>query len=201
MTDPKRNSYILLSGKFFLLIFNLYFLFSTAIMAQNSNQSAFISPVIKFQSISNHASYISGARFGWVINDRFILGGGFYGSLNAIPTDIIDSQKGNKVLLNFNMGGLEFEYIFIRSEFIKTSFVFFGGSGGLHFSDQPNNSYSKNILVWEPELYSEIKIVRWFWCGLGAGYRIITYTNDPSDPYGININGLFGLLIIKFCTE
>ena len=201
MTDRKRNNYLNLGRKFFLLIFNSFLLFSTAIFAQDSRQGAFISPIIKFQSVLHQASYTGGARFGWVINDRYVLGGGFYSSLNSIPTDIIDSQKGNKVLLNFNMGGLEFEYIFIRNKFIKTSLVFFGGSGGLHFSDQPNNSYSKNILVWEPELHSEIKIKRWLRCGIGAGYRFITYTNDSSDPYGININGLFGLFSIKFCTE
>ena len=201
MTDCKRNNYPNLGRKFLLLIFNSFLLFSTAIFAQDSHQGAFISPIIKFQSISNHASYAGGARFGWIINDRFVLGGGFYGSLNSTPNYIIDSQKDNKVLLNFNMGGLELEYILIKSDFIQTSLVFFGGGGGLYFSDQPNNSYSKNILVWESELHSEIMIERWLRCGIGAGYRFITYTNDSSDPYGININGLFGLFTIKFCTQ
>lgn len=197
-------NYPIFNRKFFLLVFNLYFSFSllaTAIKAQDLHHSAFISPVIKFQSILDHTSYTGGARFGWVINDRFVIGGGFYSSLNSIPTDIVDSQNGKNVLLKFNMGGLEFEYIFIKSELIHTSLLFFGGGGGLYFSTQPNNSYSRNILVWEPEFYSEIKIEKWLRCGIGVGYRFITYTNDSSDPDGININGLFGLFIIKFYTE
>lgn len=193
--------------EYFSSIFKLYFLFSfftTIIAAQDSQHSAFISPVLKFQSVFDRVSYTGGVKFGWVINNRIVIGGGFYSSLNSLLTNFGNSSDNKNVLLSFNMGGLEMEYIFFNSEFNHTSFLFFSGGAGLYYSTPDNNQTnyaSESFLVWEPQLYSEINLRSWLRIGMGAGYRFISYTNYLTPKNGEELKGLFGLLVIKFTTK
>ena len=189
---PVRNFYL------------LFLVFSTTAIAQESRQDAFISPVFKFQSAFNHASYVGGVRFGWVINNKIVIGGGFYSSLSSLLAGTPNSTDNPEALLSFNMGGLEVEYIFFKNESNHTSFLFFSGGSGLYYTtpDKSRINYSsETFLVWEPQIYSEVNLQKWLRIGVGVGYRFVSYTNQPAIRNGEQLKGMFGLLEIKFCTN
>jgi hypothetical protein len=184
-----------------VVLFLSFVILSIPVVAQGTKNSAFISPVIKYQSILNHSSFCSGARFGWVINGRFVLGAGFYASLNSIPFTMINSQN---TILNFNMGGLEFEYLFIKSNLLKVSVSFFSGAGGLNISTigaSTTNLSNENYLVWEPQILNSMKLISWMDLSLGIGYRFITFTDGTSGKNATNLKGLFGAVSFKFIFE
>ena len=177
--------------------------FTTIISAQNKF-GAFGAPVIKYTSIYNQNALILGGRFGLVINESIVIGGGFYGNINGIHTDYIDTPSGQKVMLNMNYGGLEFEYILFPHSTIHGSIGILLAGGGLYFgvSDKsvPHNSYSKlDLLVYEPSVNIELNSLSWLHIDLNISYRIITSYNHA--VYGIDKNDLTGSsvgLIFKF---
>ena len=107
---------------FFILLFTGLLLVTTKSYSQQNDNSAFGAPVIKFTSLVGQSAVLVGGRFGWVINKSIVLGGGIYGLINTVNTNVTDPISGQNVMLGFNCGGLEFEYIFFHDEPIHASF-------------------------------------------------------------------------------
>lgn len=187
--------------KLFLIIFLFYFNFS--LLAQQNDNSAFGAPVIKFTSLDGQSAVLLGGRFGWVINKSIVLGGGIYGLVNSINTNVTDPISGQNVILGFNCGGLEFEYIFFSSAPFHGSIDMFFAGGGVTYSVEnkniPHTSYfSQNLLVWEPQINIEFKIVDWFHLAAGVSYRMITSYNGYFGFSSNDFKGVAGLLTFKF---
>ena len=189
--------------KFLVLLFTGLLLVTTKSFSQQNDNSAFGAPVIKFTSLVGQSAVLVGGRFGWVINKSIVLGGGIYGLINTVNTNVTDPISGQNVMLGFNCGGLEFEYIFFPDEPIHASFDMLFAGGGVTYSVEnkniPHTSYfSQNLLVWEPQINIEFKIVDWFHLDAGASYRIITSYNGYFGLSNNNLKGVTGLLTFKF---
>lgn len=178
------------------LFFLAWIIFSAKpIFAQVADGGAFGAPVIKFSSIGGQNAIITGGRFGWVIDSSIVLGGGFYSLTNKVKTGTIDQINGSDVLLGFNCGGLEFEYLFYSGSKVHFSIDMFFAGGGLTFSASDNNTkhanyFSQDLLLWEPQLNVEFDLADWLHLDTGISYRIISgYT----ESYGISLNDLKGI--------
>ncbi len=175
--------------------------FSINTYAQHSEYGAFIEPSIKFQSVINQTSFITGARFGFVIHERFSVGGGYYASLNSLSIAPINSQDAR---LHFNMGGLELESLLFDIKSFRVSVLFFAGAGALYKSSASNsdiNYETDNFLVWEPQLLSSTNLLNWFSINIGLGYRFISYTNPQTTSDAYRLKGLFGVVSLKIHTR
>ena len=171
--------------------------------AQQNDGGAFGAPVIKFSSMAGQSAILSGARFGWVINKNIVLGGGFYGLVNKVKTSIVDPLSGQDVLLGFNCGGLEFEYIFFPDSKIHASFDMFLAGAGATFSvpdkSVPHTSYySRDLLLWEPQVNLEFEAADWLHIDAGVSYRIITGYDITNGISRDDLKGMSALITLKF---
>jgi len=189
---------------FLLLFFGIVFI-SKSFYAQENSNGAFGAPVIKFSSIAGQNATLVGGRFGWVIDSNFVLGGGIYSLVNDVKTNNVDPVSGQDVLLGFNCGGVELEYIFFPGNYIHASVdMFFAGAGttyGVSNKNVPHTSYySQNLLLWEPQVNIEFNIVDWFHIDTGVSYRICAKpgTLEFSNDGGISLQNLSGLSVL--CT-
>ncbi len=189
--------------KFLPRIFFIFFLLSISsnISAQNK-YGAFGAPVIKYTSIANQNDLILGIKFGLVINESIVIGGGFYGTIDNI--NIKDEPGGQKVILNMNYGGLEMEYLLFPHSLIHGSIGILLAGGGLYFgaSDKsiPNGSYPKfDLLVYEPSVNVEFNALNWMHIDLNISYRIVTsYDYVIYDISKDDLAGASAGLIFKF---
>ncbi|MFZ0453480.1 MAG: hypothetical protein WAM24_06980 [Ignavibacteriaceae bacterium] len=188
----------------FRISFIILLLGFTSVLPAQNKFGAFGEASFKYTSLSNQNTLILGGRFGLVINESIVVGGGFYGNINGIHTGFIDKLSGQTVMLNMNYGGLELEYILLPHSPIHASVGILLAGGGLYFgvSDKsvPHNSYSKlDLLVYEPSVNIEFNSISWLHVDLNMSYRIITSYNHA--VYGISNDDLEGLsvgLIFKF---
>jgi hypothetical protein len=186
----------------FFFLFGIV-LCSEPLFPQQNDGGAFGAPVIKFTSIGGQNATLVGGRFGWVIDESIVLGGGFYGLTSKVKTNVIDPVSGQDVLLGFNCGGLELEYIFLSDSKIHASLDMFFAGGGLTYSVHDKsvahtNYYSQDLLLWEPQANIEFEITDWFHLDAGVSYRIIT---SYDIMYGISkddLKGISALLTFKF---
>jgi hypothetical protein len=179
----------------FRISFIIYLLNLTTILSGQTRFGTFGAPSVKYTSISNQNALILGGRFGLVINESIVIGGGFYGTISGINTRFTDEPSRQKVMLNMNYGGLEFEYILFPHSPIHGSIEILLAGGGLYFgvSDNsvPHKSYSKlDLLVYEPSVNIEFNSLNWLHINLNISYRIITSYNHAA--YGISKDDLTG---------
>jgi hypothetical protein len=176
---------------------------TSPIFAQENDGGAFGAPVIKFSSIAGQNAILAGGRFGWVIDSNIVLGGGIYALANGVKTNIVDPKSGQDVLLGFNYGGIELEYIFFPGNYIHASVgMLFAGAGTTYsVSDKsvPHSSYySQNFLLFEPAVNIEFNIIDWLHIDTGVSYRISVKpgTDQFYDTGGIGLNDLKGISVL-----
>ena len=171
--------------------------------AQNTDYSAFGAPVVKFTSLLNQNSIILGGRFGWMIDKSIVLGGGIYALSSNVKTRIIDPVSKQDALLGLTYGGLEFEYVLLADEPIHASIDMLFAGGGVTYQVPDKNVshtsyFSQNLLVWEPQVNLEFKVVDWLHLDAGLSYRMIS---SYDSYYGVSKNdlkGMNGVLTFKF---
>ena len=192
-----------ISIKLFLLFFFVsVVLFAKPIFSQQIDGGAFGAPVVKFSSIAGQNAILAGGRFGWVIDSSIVLGGGIYGLVSKVKAGV-DPVSGQNVLLGFNCGGIELEYIFFSESGIHASVdMFFAGAGttyGVLDKSVPHTSYfSQNLLLFEPQVNLEFNVVEWLHIDTGVSYRLSSKpgTEQFSDTGGISLNDLKGLSVL-----
>jgi hypothetical protein len=188
----------------FLLFFFAYVIFLVKpVFSQQLDGGVFGAPVIKFSSMAGQNAILAGGRFGWVIDSSIVLGGGIYAMESSVKTNIVDPVSGQDVLLNFNCGGVELEYIFFPGNYIHASAdMFIAGAGstyGVSNKSVPHSSYfSQNLLLFEPQLNIEFNIVKWFHFDTGVSYRICIPpgTDSFDDTGGISLHDLQGVSVL-----
>jgi hypothetical protein len=177
--------------------------FSKPVFPQQLDGGAFGAPVVKFSSMAGQNAILAGGRFGWVIDSSIVLGGGIYALESKVKTNIVDQVSGEDVLLNFNCGGVELEYIFFPGNYIHASAdMFFAGAGttyGVADKNVPHTSYfSQNLLLVEPQVNIEFNIIEWFHLDTGVSYRYCfpPGTDAFNDTGGISLHELQGLSVL-----
>ena len=171
--------------------------------SQGFESGAFGAPVFRYTSIAGQNALIAGGRFGWVINKSIVLGGGFYGLVSNVHTGYKDIPSGQNVILGFNFGGLELEYILFPESPIHGSVDMLFAGGGAYFSvpdiNIPHGNYfSQDMLVWEPSINLEFNILYWLHTDVSFSYRIITSYPANYDIRKEDLSGPSFGLVFKF---
>ena len=185
-------------NKFICILFIVCTL-STTISAQSLESVVFAAPVLKYTRLVNQPALIIGVKGSWIINKQLVLGAAYYALTSDVKSNYFDAQNNQDVLLNFNYGGLEFEYLLFNDPFFNLSLGMLTAGGGVEYyirNRSKNYSYT-NLLVWEPQINLEVKIFEWLHTDAGLSYRMISgiyelYNVTKNDMQGINI-----LLTIK----
>ncbi len=186
--------------KYFLSPIIFLFIFQNIVSAQNCENGAFAAPVFKYTRFNDNSGLIIGVKAGWIINKRIVLGAGYYVISNEVNSGFTDTHYNKNLLLDFNYGGLEFEYLlFNKSKFNITIDMLIGSGGlGFHLKDINKGYSNRNLLVWEPGLNFETEVYEWLHADAGISYRMISsyipvYDISNNDLQGINV-----LLTLKF---
>ncbi len=183
---------------FFILIINLFVL-SSLIPAQSCENGAFGAPVLKFTNIAGQTGLIAGGKAGWIINKRIVLGAGYYVLTNEVSSDYMVQPANQDLLIDFNYGGLEFEYLLLYESNYNLSLSMLLGSGGLNFYLKDNNTKfsNRNLLVWEPQISFEVKLNEWLHTDIGISYRMISSYTDVYNITREDLQGITGTLTVK----
>ena len=178
----------------FLFTILILIISTASFFAQGFESGAFVSPVFKYTRFINQEALVIGGKGGWIINKKFVLGAGYYVLTSDVKTSYHDAQNHQDVMMNFNYGGLEFEYLFLYDSKFNISLDMLLGGGGESFYIQNNskNYGTANLLKWEPQLSMEIELYTWLHADAGISYRMISsnyeiYNVSRNDLQGINV--------------
>jgi len=181
--------------KFFLI--SLTLLFAASISAQEidtgKNAFGFGSPVIKLTKISKEFGILIGARGGWVIDEKFIIGGGGYGLL--MSNDVEINPNDPKAKINFGYLGFEIEYAVVKNNLFSVSLITLVGGGALSFTeiktglDLQRKNLSDTFIIVEPGINVYLNVMKAISIGTGISYRFLS-EEKSGYPYKIDITGL-----------
>lgn len=143
-----------------------------------------------------------GGRGGWIINQRFVLGAGIYALTSNIQTPTTNGQSSQPATINFNYGGLEFEFLLLKQSKYNFSMAMLCAGGGVEFyynkGKTSSFSSSRDLLVWEPQLNFEVKLYKWLHADAGASYRIISSYTEGNNVTKDDLQGASFQLTFKF---
>lgn len=163
----------------FLLIVSC--LISSQVLADNGSilQDPFGGVSIKATQINDESAFIAGLRGGWIMNNSYGVGGGFYFSPNDIDASTEASTGDKSHETSFIYGGLEAEYIGKWNKRIHYTFHSLIGIGGLSYGDDGHYSLKNPDLP--PYYYSSLSFKN-----IGG---FSNSDNDDDDSFAID--GLF----------
>ncbi len=184
--------------KYFLILISLS-AFSNLVPAQSCSNGAFAAPVLKLTKIGDHTGIIAGGRAGWIINKKIVVGAGYYTLANEVSSDYRVLPENQDLMIGFNYGGLEFEYLVLFESKFNLSLSMFLGSGGITFylKDKSKSFSYGNLLVWEPQISFELKLNEWIHADAGISYRMISSYTEVYEVSWNDLNGIAGILTIK----
>ena len=143
-------------------------------------------PAVRFTEIGGDFGVLSGGRGGWIINHRFVLGGGGYGLANPgkvmAPDETADPVSGK---LDMGYGGGIIKYVLASDALVHASVEVLVGAGGL---TTEKHAASDAFFVLEPGANVMLNVTQFFRLGVGVSYRYI----QGADFGGLEDNDLKG---------
>lgn len=164
----------------------LFVLFSTTLFAQQEtllkdgqvDHGGFGGPVVKFAQVKGEFGFLVGGRGGWLINHSFVLGGGGYGLVNNIKTDV--AVNGETRRIQYGYGGVYLAYFFDPYKIVHVNIGTLIGGGATNISDgdyldgDGTLDNSDPFFALEPEVSLELNITSFFRVGAGLSYLYIS---------------------------
>jgi len=191
----------------------------STLISGNVTHGGYGGPVLKFTEMNGSFGTLVGGHGGWIIDHKFVLGGGGYGLANDISVDLgPDTDK----YLNFGYGGLELGYIACSNRLVHLDFNALIAGGGVGYRnsvfdddwddcdcydwdcdycddwDDDCNEFEKPVFVVEPTVNLMLNVSKHVRVGVGASYRYVTGLKnlviDNNDLSGgsISLNVKFG---------
>lgn len=167
----------------------------------NIESGGYGAPEFKFGKVNEQFALLLGGKGGWVINHKFVIGGGGYGMTTGNTFDYTENLRdidGNMVAdssrqldLGMGYGGIYLEYVLHPKKAVHLTFPVFIGAGGAQigvntlFDSNVSNSEdyytyefieSSAFFVLEPGINLELNMSRMFRLDFGASYRFISGT-------------------------
>lgn len=169
--------------------------------SQNTSHGAFGALEFKSLGYKNQAAVFTGGRFGWVINNKYIIGAGYYSLATSLKLNYESAPKA--AFDNFNYGGLEFEYTFLDLKPCYASFALLLGGGGITIfmpNVSPGNDIrtTLNLLVYEPRICFEYSIFNWLNTSIGFSYRFVANLDGAYGIMNNDVSGFTGSISFRF---
>jgi hypothetical protein len=144
--------------------------------------SGYGGPAIKFSRFNNQFAFMTGGRGSIIINNRYTIGGGGYGTANSI--DIPGSSADTSRLFKMGYGGIEFGYIILPGKNANIGGSLLIAAGAAFWQNKPKSKGEKlfdddfNIFpVLEPSLFGEVSLNRFMWLHAGISYRYVYHAH------------------------
>ena len=161
--------------------------------------SIFISPTFKMSEINNDLGFLWGGRIGCIINQKFIIS--LNGSKLATTIKLKSPPPGINAKIDLIYGGLDLEYIFLANKPINFSIQSMVGPGKIKFRDSNLGTLDvdnqDNIVVMEPGINLNLKILRFFSFSTGVSFRFIAGV-DLVRVDGWGLSGVSGNIEMRF---
>lgn len=154
-------------------------------------------PVWKLTSINGRTTSLSGGRGAWLINHKFGIGGGGYGTVTDVKSEFtLDDQP---LYIRLDYGGVELEYIHQSDKVLHWTVHALLGKGTVKLRQhKPDRDVQSDaIYLLEPSLNADVNIATWFRIGFGISYRY-AIDLDLAPLASSAMNGLSGTLCLKF---
>jgi len=168
-------------------------------------------PMVKFTQIDGEFGVLTGGRGGWIIDHRFVLGGGGYGLANNIgipiktkeeietegenPEEIeTEGENPEEQDLEMGYGGAMLEFIIASDALIHFSVDCLIGAGGM---TTPESDKDDAFFVLEPGLNVMLNITQFFRFGAGVSYRYTQGVEFGELDDG-DLSGAAAVLTFKF---
>ena len=169
---------------------------------EDLEHGGFGGPIVRFTQINGHLGVLTGGRGGWIIDHRFVLGGGGYGLANGIEAEGLappfQETVGGTVPavpdLEMGYGGGMLEYIIASDALVHFSVELLVGAGGATTAD---NWKEDAFFVAEPGANLMLNVTDFFRFGAGASYRYVEglHFGDIGDD---DLSGVTAVLTFKF---
>ena len=173
------------------------------LLGKNISHGGYLGLSMGYAQINGTDALTAGARFGWVINHRLVIG--FAGTGFANSMYHYNSTLQTETLLDGGYGGLFIEPVIGSRLPVHISFPILFGGGGVSLNksyyegSQPWESYSyeeDTYAIVEPGVEVELNMLKFFRIAVGASYRLTTDVRLQNKPY--MLNGLSGNVTLKF---
>ena len=155
-------------------------------------------PVVKITQVNSESGVLAGGRGGWIINHKFIVGGGGYGLSTNHKSPNYSSETPYYIEMGY--GGLELEYVVGSNKVVHYSLQALIGAGGVNFRIKDGGSVdgeNDSFFVVEPGANLELNVAKSLRISAGASYRHIV----GADYRGLGNSDLSGLaanVVLKF---
>jgi hypothetical protein len=161
------------------------------------DHGGFGGPVVKFTQVDGAFAVLSGGRGGWIIDHRFVLGGGGYGMVTRHKAKGLVDTSGESISgqdLEMGYGGGILEVIIASDQLIHFSTELLIGAGGVTTSE---GSEDDAFFVAEPGVNLMLNITKFFRMGFGASYRFTAGAKFGEIDSG-DLSGGTAVLTFKF---
>jgi hypothetical protein len=163
---------------------------------------AFGGPSAAYTRLRGEDALLVGARGGWLINHRLVLGGAGYGLTNRVSVPKGSTPNDADYQLGFGYGGVWLEYVFAPSRLVHASIGTMVGAGGLSYvrfrhEGERTADGSDAIFVLEPVAGAEINVTKFLRVGVFASYRAVSDV-DLSGLATRDLRGFSGGTTFKF---
>jgi hypothetical protein len=143
-------------------------------------------PVLTATSISDEFGLMVGARGGWIVNRKIVLGAGVHYLVNSIGIETTVPDTIAPVDTTFDMmlvyGGPEFEYINKSHDLVHYTVSILIGAGMIDYKEFPPDACAEGeacdldadvFFVVEPSVSIMLNVTSMFRIGLGLSYRYV----------------------------
>lgn len=164
-------------------------------------------PVFKYTQIgpNNTDAFLAGGQGGWIIDHKFIIGGGGYGLASKVTADWYDLRtyvgEPEPYVLDFGYGGLLLGFISNSDDLVHYELFSILGAGGVDYrvdGDYNNDTSTGDALfVAEPGINVMLNVADFFRVGVGATYRFVQGVDLP-ELVNDDLSGFSAQIIFKF---
>jgi hypothetical protein len=138
--------------------------------------------VVKYGDFSSEFAWLFGGKLGITLNDVFWLGGAYYFKVDNSVT--ADFRAGNRSPdLDFEYGGLDFEYMIGTNRMFHFTIGTLIGLGGYTFTDPEEiiEFENKMFFILEPGVNLELNVTEWLRLQGGVTFRLLIENEDSPD--------------------
>jgi hypothetical protein len=158
-------------------------------------------PMVGYTRVNGEDAVAVGARGGWLINHRLLIGGGGWGIANELSVPAGAASDPRQQRLTFGYGGFWTEYIIAPMRLVHGSIGALVGGGGLTYQQADNDdkagSASDAVFVVEPSVTVEVNVIKAVRLALFTSYRVVR----DVDLVGLDsaaVSGFSGGVMLKF---
>jgi hypothetical protein len=169
------------------------------LVGSNVAHGGFGGPVARLTRFNGQTGVMLGGRGGWIIDHRFVIGGGAYGLVGSAITVPYAPPAGGSAYLTFGYGGLELQYIERPLRLTHLTLSLLIGVGGAEYRQGGGGQLtpSSTLFVAEPGAGIQLNLTRGIRLSATGSYRFVSGVRLSGLANG-DLSGLAAALGVEF---